>query len=110
MTRRGAVVDVVDAYRTVIPEGAVGRVRKFFADPSRVPDAVTFTSSSTVKNFFNLYRDAGFGGIPEGVAAISIGPITSETLRESGWPPAVEAKRHDVEGLIEALSIAIDAQ
>lgn len=103
LARRGAVVDVVDAYRTVIPAGSAELVRQVFADPSRLPDAVTFTSSSTVKNFFALFREAGFDGIPEGVLALSIGPITSETLREHGWEPAVEAARHDVEGLVEAL-------
>jgi uroporphyrinogen-III synthase len=103
LRRREAMVDVVDAYRTVIPEGAVKRVREVFSDPSRVPDAVTFTSSSTVKNFFALWREAGFSGIPEGVAALSIGPITSETLREFCWNPAFEAKRHDLEGLVDTV-------
>ncbi len=100
---RGAVVDVVDAYRTVIPDGAVERVREIFSDNSRRPDAVTFTSSSTVRNFFALWRGAGFTGIPGGIAALSIGPITSETLREFAWEPAGEAERHDVNGLSAAL-------
>lgn len=104
LTRRGAVVDVVDAYRTVIPEGAVDRVRDVFSDASRLPHAVTFTSSSTVKHFFRLRQDAGFAGVPAGIHALSIGPITSETLREFGWEPAVEAASHDVEGLVEVLT------
>lgn len=103
LTRRGAVVDVVDAYRTVIPDDAIDRVREAFSDPSRLPDAVTFTSSSTVKHFFRLWQDAGFARVPEGIAALSIGPITSGTLREYGWEPAVEAERHDVEGMTAAL-------
>ena len=93
LTRRGAHVDAVDAYRTVIPSGAVDRLREVFSNPSRLPDAVTFTSSSTVKNFFALWREAGFVGRPEGIAALSIGPITSETLCEFGWEPAAEAER-----------------
>ncbi len=103
LARRGATVDVVDAYRTVIPEGAVDRVRDVFSDASRLPQAVTFTSSSTVKHFFRLRQEAGLEGVPQGVDALSIGPITSETLREFGWEPAVEAERHDVEGLVEAM-------
>jgi len=103
LARRGAVVEVVDAYRTVIPEGALARVREVFSDPSRWPDAVTFTSSSTVKNFFALWREAGFDGIPARTAALSIGPITSETLREFGWAPVCEAESHDVEGLVQAV-------
>ncbi len=104
LTRRGAVVDVIDAYQTVIPAGAVDRVRAVFSDPSRWPDAVTFTSSSTVKNFFTLWRDAGFSGFPEGIAALSVGPITSETLQEYGWAHVVEAERHHVRGVVEALA------
>ena len=102
LRRRGAQVDVVDAYRTVIPEGAADRVREVFSDNSWRPDAVTFSSSSTVKNFFALWREAGFSGIPDGIVALSIGPITRETLREFAWEPAVEAARHDVKGLVEA--------
>ncbi len=102
LTRRGAQVDVVDAYRTVIPGDAVDRVREVFSDPARLPDAVTFTSSSTVKHFFALWREAGFTGKPESVAALSIGPITSETLCEFGWKSAAEATEHCAEGLIGA--------
>jgi uroporphyrinogen-III synthase len=103
LVRRGAVVDVVEAYRTVIPSGALKSIRRVFAAGSALPDAVTFTSSSTVKNFFSLWREAGFYSMPEGVRALSIGPITSETLREYGWPPGIEAKTHDVAGLVGAL-------
>jgi uroporphyrinogen-III synthase len=102
LARRGAVVDVVDAYRTVVPSGAVERMREVFSDASRVPDAVTFTSSSTVKHFFGLLREARLAGRHESMKALSIGPITSETLREFGWEPEVEAASHDVEGLVEA--------
>jgi uroporphyrinogen-III synthase len=100
LTRRGAQVDVVDAYRTVIPSGAVDRLREVFSDTSRVPDAVTFTSSSTVKHFFALLREAGLAGRHESMKALSIGPITSETLCEFGWEPAAEAEEHCAEGLI----------
>jgi len=103
LTRRGAIVDVIDAYKTVIPDGAVDRMKQVFSSPSNPPNAVTFTSSSTVKNFFTLWREAGFSGIPADLSAISIGPITSETLREFGWEPAAEARHHDVQGLIEIL-------
>ncbi|AXC15046.1 Uroporphyrinogen-III methyltransferase [Acidisarcina polymorpha] len=102
LARQGATVDIVDAYRTVLPEGSIERIQQVFASPARLPDAITFTSSSTVKNFFTLWNEAGFSGIPKEVAALSIGPITSQTLREHGWEPAREAKRHDVEGLVDA--------
>jgi uroporphyrinogen-III synthase len=103
LTRRGAIVDVVDAYRTVIPAGSVEMMREVFSDGEGKPYAVTFTSSSTVKNFFALWREANFEGIPAGTAALSIGPITSETLREFGWAPVREAGSHDVEGLVQTV-------
>ena len=101
LRRLGAVVDVVDAYRTIVPEGSTELVREIFGG-AVLPDAVTFTSSSTATNLFHLLRGAGVSSVPSGVRALSIGPVTSATLRELGWEPAVEADPHDVDGLIEA--------
>jgi len=103
---RGATVDVVDAYRTVVPEESVTAVRTMFACGGRTPDAATFTSSSTVTNFLNLLRAANVEA-PGGLRAVSIGPITSRTLRENGWEPAAEANPHDLGGLVEAAVRAI---
>lgn len=102
---RGATVDVVDAYRTVIPEESVTAVRTLFGTGGRVPDAATFTSSSTV-NFVNLLRAAGVQAAGT-MRAVSIGPITSETLRENGWEPEAEADPHDLGGLVEAVLRAL---
>jgi uroporphyrinogen-III synthase len=99
LKRRGARVDVVEAYRTVVPEESVARVTEVFAGGA--PDAATFTSSSTVTNFFHLLREAA-AERPAAMRAISIGPITSQTLRDFGWEPAAEADPHDVAGLITA--------
>ena len=101
LRRLAAAVDVVDAYRTVIPEESAGLVRGIFVN-TPMPDAVTFTSSSTATNFFQLLEKAEICSVPLGVRALSIGPITSATLRELGWEPAVEAEQHDVDGLVEA--------
>ena len=90
--RRGAIVDVVEAYRTVIPEDAAARAREVLA---RKPHWITFTSSSTVKNFV-----AAIGGAPlEGIKIASIGPITSATARELGLTVDVEADPHTVPGV-----------
>lgn len=99
LRERGARVEVIEAYRTVIPEESVAKVAELFA--GAVPDAATFTSSSTVTNFFHLLREAGRER-PAAMRAISIGPITSQTLREHGWEPAAEADPHDVAGLVAA--------
>lgn len=97
---RGARVEVVEAYRTVVPAESVARLAKVFA--GEPPVAATFTSSSTVTNFFHLLRAAGFAKQPDGMLAVSIGPITSGTLREHGWEPVAEADPHDVAGLVAA--------
>lgn len=102
----GAAVDVADAYRTVIPEDSVSAIRIIFAAGGRAPDAVTFTSSSTVTNFGSLLREAGVVA-PAGMRAVSIGPVTSRTLREQGWEAAAEADPHDLGGLVEAVIRAV---
>src|SRR5207248_1968668 len=61
-------------------------------------DYVTFTSSSTVRYFISAA-----GGVPDGARVVSIGPVTSATAREHGLEVHVEAGRHDIEGLVEAL-------
>jgi uroporphyrinogen-III synthase len=99
--RLGIHVSVVDAYRTVIPPGSVDQVRGLLALGKTLPDAVTFTSSSSVTNFLALLQAAGLAR-PASLSAVSIGPVTSRTLREHGWEPAVEAARSDIEGLVEA--------
>jgi uroporphyrinogen-III synthase len=102
----GATVDVVDAYRTVIPSESVTAIRTLFGPGGRLPDAATFTSSSTVTNFLNLLREARVAQ-PESMRAVSIGPITSQMLRENGWRPAAEADPHDLAGLVEAVVRAL---
>jgi uroporphyrinogen III methyltransferase/synthase len=60
---------------------------------------VTFTSSSTVKNFLTIMD----GTAPDRARVISIGPITSDTAREAGLEVHAEAEQHDIDGLVEAL-------
>jgi uroporphyrinogen-III synthase len=99
----GAHVDVVDAYQTVVPVTSADDVRLIFAAPSRMPDIVTFTSSSTVTNFFRLLHEANVPAWPASMAAASIGPITSQTLRHHGVEPVVEATEYTIPGVVEAL-------
>jgi uroporphyrinogen-III synthase len=97
----GAIVDVVDAYRNVLPEAAPGLLR---AALEQGIDAVTFTSSSSVTHLAEAARAANIAFPFAGVAAISIGPITSQTLREHGWQPAVEANPSDISGIVAAVA------
>jgi uroporphyrinogen-III synthase len=102
----GAQLDVVDAYRTIVPEKSAQLVAELFATQSEIPHAATFTSSSTVANFFLLLQSAGIEKQPAGMKAISIGPITSQTLRDRKWEPAAEADPHDLQGLVAAVIAA----
>lgn len=95
----GAIVDVVDAYQNRMPDGAPEQLREALAAGI---DAATFTSSSSVLHLADAARASGLAFPLAGVAAISIGPITSQTLREAGWQPAIEATRSDIPGLVAA--------
>ena len=96
----GADVTVVDAYQTAIPEGAAARLRE--AMRGRI-DAAVFTSSSSVKHLAALAREMGMVFPFAGVKAVSIGPVTSEMLRNLGWEPAAEASVSSISGLIQAV-------
>ncbi len=97
LARRGATVDVVDAYQTVAPAGLAERARAIL---DRKPHWITFTSSSTVTNFIAA---AGREALHE-IKVASIGPITSATLREHHIQPTVEAQPHTISGLVQAIS------
>ncbi len=96
----GAEVDVVDAYRNVMPDAAPKLLRQAL---EKGVDAAAFTSSSSATHLAEAARRAGIAFPFAGVAAVSIGPITSQTLRELGWEPAAEAKQSDIPGLIAAV-------
>jgi len=89
-------VDVLELYETLaepLDDGALEAVR--------AADYVTFTSSSTVRFF--LQAAGGSAGLSEHTRIVSIGPVTGATLREHGLEPHVEAERHDIDGLVDAL-------
>ncbi len=95
----GATVDVVDAYRNVMPESAPVLLRAALA---KGIDAIAFTSSSSATHLAGAARLAGLAFPFPDVAAISIGPITSRTLCSLGWEPAAEAVPSDIPGLLQA--------
>ena len=98
LRRRGAHVDVVEAYRNVVPAEAPGQARAVFRDP--YPDWVTFASSSAVENLANI---AGTEALSR-VKIATIGPITSDTVRAHGLNVAAQAAIHSVEGLVDAVA------
>jgi len=105
LRKLGAKVDVVEAYETVTPKSSQQKIRALMKNPKLRPHIVTFTSSSTVRNFVQLL--GGRGRPPhtlfDGVQFASIGPITSATLRELGMPVHIEAREYTIPGLIQAI-------
>jgi uroporphyrinogen III methyltransferase/synthase len=114
---RGAEVDVLDLYETLAEPLSPRALQS-----ARDADYITFTSSSTVSFFLQA---ASAGGDPERAPQpdgrppsplpptariVSIGPVTSEALREHGLEPQIEAERHDIEGLLAALLADASAQ
>jgi uroporphyrinogen-III synthase len=96
----GAELTVVDAYQTALPDGARELLVAALKDGL---DAATFASSSSVRNLAEVAREAGVDFPFAGVPAVSIGPVTSATLKEFRWEASGEAKASDIPGLIEAV-------
>jgi uroporphyrinogen III methyltransferase/synthase len=97
----GAVVDVVEAYRTVIPTADVSRLRSLLQEGT--VDMVTFTSSSTAANFAKLFRDERLSNILHGTAIGCIGPITEATVRELGGKADLVSAEFTIPGLVRAM-------
>ncbi len=99
----GAIVDECIAYRTVPETEDITGARASLTENGA--DLITFTSGSTVDHFFDL-------GLtwPQGCVAGSIGPVTSEALAKHGMPPAFQAAKHDIPGLVAAIVKYFKAQ
>jgi uroporphyrinogen III methyltransferase / synthase len=110
---RGVEVDVLALYETVAEPLSAAAL-----EAARTADYITFTSSSTVHFFLQALHGAGqrvqgradpsgAGGskaaLSHATRIVSIGPVTSETLREHGLEHHVQAEHHDIDGLIDAL-------
>jgi len=96
LSAAGAIVDKAFAYRTVPETRDTSGAQRQLAEGGA--DVITFTSSSTVENFLAL-------GLPwpNGMRIVSIGPITSKTIRDHGLEIDIEARRHDIDGLVQAI-------
>ena len=100
---RGAEVDVLALYETLAEPLSPAAL-----ETARAADYITFTSSSTVRFFLDAV--GGPAGLSRETRVVSIGPITSETLREHGLEPQVEAVDHDADGVIQALLADVAAR
>ncbi|MBO8126301.1 MAG: uroporphyrinogen-III C-methyltransferase, partial [Firmicutes bacterium] len=102
LKRRGAKVLEVPVYKTVLDESE-GETLVRELSQGQV-DAITFTSSSTVKNFLTLLTKAGGSlDLIKGVTIACIGPITAETTRAAGISVDLEADEYTIDGLVESL-------
>jgi uroporphyrinogen-III synthase len=102
LRKAGAHVDVVEAYQTVVPESSRARLRNALASARRRPHVITFTSSSTVRNFVALLGSRRNAAL-DGIQFASIGPVTSSTLLELGLQVDIKAKEFTIPGLVEAI-------
>jgi uroporphyrinogen-III synthase len=105
LRKLGAQVDVIEAYETVVPQASRNKLRALLKNPKQRPDVVTFTSSSSAKNFVSLLGTGARGehSTLDAIRMASIGPVTSATLRELGLPVDIEARKFTIPGLIEAI-------
>lgn len=129
LRRAGAHVDVVEAYETVVPQASCRRLRDVVANPRRRPHVITFTSSSTVRNFVDLlggsrsavrtqravrgqdcprHTSTAHPGL-DGLLLASIGPVTSATLCELGLRADIVAKEFTIPGLVKAIATALSS-
>jgi uroporphyrinogen III methyltransferase/synthase len=101
LRRRGAVVDEVVAYRTVSEQTAPIQLRELLA-AHRV-DVITFTSSSTVRNFVAMLGDSVPTELLREIVVACIGPITAQTARQMGIMPTIVAQEYTMAGLTSAI-------
>jgi uroporphyrinogen III methyltransferase/synthase len=95
-------VEVVAAYRTLLPEGPDARVRE--ALEAGEIDAVTFTSASTVDNFCALVGSEGAPGLLAATVVACIGPITRDAALARGLACHVMPAEYTIPGLCDALA------
>lgn len=101
LTELGAEVSDVVAYRTIMGDANSALLRQMFAD--NMIHVVTFTSSSTVKNFVEMLNVENYQELLKDVVVASIGPITTATAKEMGIRVDVEAAEYTIPGLTKAI-------
>jgi uroporphyrinogen-III synthase len=106
LRKAGADVHVVEAYETNVPSSSRARLSAALTG-SQPPSVITFTSSSTAKNFVALLGKRLRS--LDNVRYASIGPVTSDTLRKLNLPVHIEAREYTIPGLVEAIVMSARA-
>jgi len=101
LTQWGARVDVVPAYQTVLPQQDAGRVRGLLTNCEI--DCLTFTSSSTVSNFFALIGNDELERCKGRMAVACIGPITAQTAAKFGLETSIMPSEYTIRGLVDSI-------
>jgi len=101
LSRMGAEVDEIPVYVTRISEDNTATLLARLADQDI--DCLTFTSSSTVRNFKKLIPERAFKQLLAPVTVACIGPITADTARELGFDVHLVADTYTIPGLVDAL-------
>jgi len=102
ITKRGGEIDVVTVYRTSKGKGNMQGVKELFR--KRLIHVITFTSSSTVKNFVELLAGENISEIIKGTVVASIGPITADTAASLGIKTDIMPENYTIPGLVKAIS------
>ena len=101
LKKMGAEVEEIPAYETLkVTESTDDLVQQL---QDRRIDLITFTSSSTVKNFKALLPSENFKKLIQGVTIASIGPITTDTASELGFEVHITADSYTIPGLVDAI-------
>jgi uroporphyrinogen III methyltransferase/synthase len=101
LKKMGAVVHEVTAYKTIPQSDKKDEILSDFLNGKI--DMVTFTSSSTVKNFKALFTEEEFKSIILKFKPVSIGPITTDTAVELGLTPQITADEYTIDGLVDSI-------
>ncbi|MFW6081970.1 MAG: uroporphyrinogen-III C-methyltransferase [Desulfosalsimonas sp.] len=102
LSKMGANVDEIISYRAVQAEA--GKAELLENLRAGTIDMVTFTSSSTVRNFMALLPESEANQLLSGVALAAIGPVSAETASEMGLKTDITAEEYTIDGLVKAVT------
>ncbi|MEW6777960.1 MAG: uroporphyrinogen-III synthase, partial [Bdellovibrionota bacterium] len=102
LAQMDARVEVAPVYQSVLPKSG-GKELRARIEAGEV-DLITFASSSTVKNFFQLVGKQLVPVIKEKCRIAAIGPITAATIEEYGLPIHIQPKKYTIPALVEAIT------
>jgi uroporphyrinogen III methyltransferase/synthase len=101
LAEAGVEVEVVTAYETQRDDSGAAGMKDMLLGGEI--DIITFTSSSTVKNFAALLDGMDLSQLPASVTIACIGPVTADTARELGLKVDVMAEEYTIPGLVKSL-------